>query len=141
MDWLPEINASLNGLACTFLILGKLAIKSGKKIVHKRFMLAALTASLLFLVGYAIRVFTSGTHVFPELGFIKTFYLVLLGSHTLLAVVNLPLVVVSVYWAMKKEYAKHRKIVRFTWPIWTYVSATGLLVYFMLYQLAPRLMA
>ncbi len=104
-------------------------------------MLAALTASLLFLVGYAIRVFTSGTHVFPELGFIKTFYLMLLGSHTLLAVVNLPLVVVSVYWAMKKEYVKHRKIVRFTWPIWTYVSATGLLVYFMLYQLAPRLMA
>jgi putative membrane protein len=102
-------------------------------------MLAAFTVACVFLVSYLIRVAVSGTHHYPGDGIDRTLYLILLGSHTLLAVVLVPLVITALRRALRGDFLAHRRIVQFTWPIWAYVSVTGVLVYLMLYQLAPVL--
>ena len=98
-----------------------------------------VTASAVFLVSYLIRVAISGTHVYPGDGWDRTLYLCTLISHMTLAVVLVPLVVTALRRAFRGDFAAHKRIVRFTWPIWVYVSVTGVLVYLMLYHLAPVL--
>jgi putative membrane protein len=135
----PAFNASLNLTSFVFLILGRVAIARGDSELHRKRMLGALTASSVFLVSYVIRFAMSGRHDYPGDGWDRTFYLVTLFSHMVLAVVLVPLVITAVRRALRADFMAHRRIVRFTWPIWVYVSVTGVLVYLMLYHLAPAL--
>lgn len=135
----PAINAALNLTCFVFLVAGRVAIARGDEQLHRKRMLTAFTASSVFLVSYLIRFATTGAHKYPGEGWDKTFYLVTLFSHMVLAVVLVPLVVTSLHRAFKGNFAAHKKIVRFTWPIWMYVSVTGVIVYLMLYHLAPVL--
>ena len=118
-------NALLNGTAATLLLCGWVAIRRGRRDVHWKFMAAAFTVSCLFLVSYVIRVLISGTHRYPGGGVWKAIYLVVLVSHMLLAMLVPPLAVRTLFLAVKKRYAEHRRLVRFTWPIWMYVSVSA----------------
>jgi putative membrane protein len=138
---LPTVNAALNGLAFVLLVVAWRAIKRGDRARHRALMLSALGCSALFLVGYLTRVTLTGTHRFPGGGGLRAAYLALLGSHTLLAVVCLPLVLRALHLALRDRFAEHRRIARWTFPIWAYVSVTGVVVYAMLYHLAPAVAA
>src|SRR5258705_13478460 len=129
----PAINASLNLTCFAFLVLGRMAIARGDVELHRKRMLTAFTASTVFLVSYVIRFATTGAHKYPGDGWDKTFYLGMLMSHMALAVVLVPLVVRALTFALRADFERHKRIVRFTWPIWMYVSVTGVLVYLMLY--------
>jgi putative membrane protein len=104
-------------------------------------MLTAFGASTLFLVPYVIRYTMSGSHTYPGHGWDRGLYLAILFSHMLLAVVVLPMAIRSLYLGTRARYASHRRIARWTWPLWLYVSITGLIVYLMLYPIAGRLYA
>jgi uncharacterized membrane protein YozB (DUF420 family) len=118
-----------------------MAIARDDVALHRRRMLGAFTASAIFLGSYLIRFATTGVHRYPGDGWDKTLYLVTLFSHMALAVVLVPLVIGALRRALRGDYAAHKRLVRFTWPIWMYVSVTGVLVYLMLYHLAPVLHA
>ena len=135
----PAINACLNFTCFVFLVLGRMAIARGDVPLHRKRMLSAFTASSVFLVSYVIRFATTGAHKYPGDGFDKTLYLITLFSHMAMAVVLVPLVVQALRFALSSQFQRHQRIVRFTWPIWMYVSVTGVLVYLMLYHLAPVL--
>ena len=135
----PTINAGLNLTCFVFLIMGKAAINRGDQVAHKRRMLAAFYASAIFLVSYLARFATTGAHVYPGHGIDRIIYLTMLFSHMVLAVVLVPLVIGALRRALRGDLEAHRRIVKFTWPIWVYVSVTGVLVYLMLYLLAPAL--
>ena len=135
----PAINAALNLTCFVFLILGRVAIARRDDALHRRRMLAAFTASAVFLVSYLIRFATTGAHKYPGHGWDRTLYLCTLLSHMTLAVVLVPLVVGALRRALRGDFDAHKRIVKFTWPIWVYVSVTGVLVYLMLYHLAPVL--
>jgi uncharacterized membrane protein YozB (DUF420 family) len=137
----PAINAALNLTCFVFLVLGRIAIARDDVALHRRRMLGAFTASSVFLVSYLVRFATTGVHRYPGEGWDKTVYLVTLLSHMVLAVVLVPLVIGALRRALRGDFAAHRRLVRFTWPIWVYVSVTGVLVYLMLYHLAPALHA
>lgn len=135
----PALNAALNLTSFVFLLLGRAAIARGDAALHKRRMLSAFAASTVFLISYLLRYATSGTHRYPGEGWDKSLYLVILMTHMVLAAVLLPLVLGALRHALRGRFAAHKRLVRFTWPIWIYVSATGVLVYLMLYHLAPAL--
>ena len=135
----PAVNAVLNLTSFAFLIAGRMAIARNDVPLHRKRMLSAFAASTVFLISYLIRYAISGTHKYPGSGWDKTTYLVILFSHMALAVVLLPLVLTALKRALTSQFEAHKRIVRFTWPIWVYVSATGVLVYLMLYHLAPVL--
>ncbi|CAN5922900.1 hypothetical protein BH11MYX3_BH11MYX3_13540 [soil metagenome] len=137
----PAINAALNLTCFIFLVLGRVAIARGDVALHRKRMLLAFTASSVFLVSYLIRFATTGAHKYPGAGWDKTVYLVTLMSHMVLAVVLVPLVLGALKYALGGKIDKHKRLVRFTWPIWMYVSVTGVIVYLMLYHLAPALHA
>lgn len=135
---LPPVNASLNATSAVLLVLGWRAIRAGRRDRHQALMISALATSGLFLVGYLTRVALTGTHRFPGTGALRTGYLLLLGSHTLLAAAIVPLIGFTVFHAWKGDFAAHRRVARYTLPTWLYVSVTGVLVYFMLYWVAPN---
>lgn len=135
----PAINAALNGTCFVFLVLGRMAIARGDEVLHRKRMLTAFTASTVFLVSYLIRFATSGAHKYPGEGLDKSIYLVILFSHMILAVVLVPLVLRALQLALRGRFPQHKKLVKYTWPIWMYVSVTGVLVYLMLYHLGPVL--
>jgi uncharacterized membrane protein YozB (DUF420 family) len=135
----PAINAALNLTCFVFLVLGRVAIARGETALHRKRMLSAFTASAVFLVSYLIRFLTTGAHKYPGDGWDRIVYLVMLISHMLLALVLVPLVIGALRRALRGDFEAHKKIVKFTWPIWMYVSVTGVLVYLMLYHLAPAL--
>ena len=135
----PAINACLNLTCFVFLIAGRMAIARGDQALHRKRMLSAFTASSVFLVSYLIRFATTGAHKYPGEGWDKTLYLIVLFSHMILAVVLVPLVIAALRRALKGNFDAHRRIVKLTWPVWMYVSVTGVLVYLMLYHLAPVL--
>jgi putative membrane protein len=132
----PAINAMLNGSCAIFLVAGKLAISSGNRDLHKRCMLAGFITSALFLASYLARFAMSGTHRYPGHGWDKTLYLVILFSHMVLALVLVPMVLRTLYFGLKERFDRHRGIARYTFPVWLYVSVTGVLVYLMLYHFA-----
>lgn len=136
---LAPINALLNTTSTVLLIVGFIAIKQRKIPVHRASMVGAFVASCVFLVGYLARFALTGSHRFPELGWVRTLYLTILISHMLLAIVTVPLVLRTLFLAWRKRFDEHKKIARFTYPIWLYVSFTGVVVYVMLYHLAPAL--
>jgi len=132
---LAPINATLNLTALLCLTLGWVFIRSGRRIAHRNAMIGAVSASTLFLVFYVTRFMLTGTHRFAGEGLAKTVYLTVLFSHMVLAVVVVPLVLRLLYLAAKERFTEHRRLARWTWPIWMYVSVTGIVVYLMLYQI------
>ncbi len=133
---LPPVNATLNALSCALLLAGWVAIRRGARERHRALMLGACASSALFLVGYLTRVALTGVHRFPGAGWLKGLYLAVLGSHTLLAAACAPLVLLTLYLALRGRFPVHRRFARVTLPIWVYVSATGVVVYLLLYHLA-----
>jgi putative membrane protein len=136
---LPALNAGLNGLATVLLTAGFVLIKSGRPKAHRACMVAALSVSVVFLITYVLhKILVQGVHTpFGGEGFIRTFYYVMLISHILLAIVIVPLVLITLYHAVKGHLATHRVWAQWTFPLWYYVSVTGVLVYFFLYQWFP----
>ena len=134
---LPPVNASLNATSAVLIALGWRAIRAGNRERHRALMISALCVSALFLVGYLTRVGLTGTHRFPGTGLLRSGYLLLLGSHTILAAAIVPLIGFAVYFAWKGRFDAHRRVARFAIPAWLYVSVTGVLVYVMLYWVAP----
>lgn len=135
----PALNAALNLTSFAFLVLGRVAIARGDVALHKRRMLSAFAASTVFLISYMIRFATTGAHKYPGEGWDKSIYLVILFSHMVLAVVLVPLLLAALNHALRGRFEAHKRLVKFTWPTWAYVSVTGVLVYLMLYHLAPVL--
>ena len=135
-DSLPHLNATLNAASACLLVAGWRAIKTGRVQKHRARMLAALFASALFLVFYLIRFAATGVHRYPRTDWTRIVYFMVLGSHTVLAAAILPLVATTIYLAARQRFAQHQRLARWTFPIWLYVSATGVVVYLMLYQLA-----
>ena len=133
----PAINASLNALSGIFLLIAFVLIRQKRIQAHKRFMLAACTSSLVFLVSYLSYHSVAGTTRFAGLGWSRPVYFTLLLTHTVLAVVIVPLAVISVFNGLKMRVATHRRFAKVTFPLWMYVSVTGVLVYFFLYQWFP----
>ncbi len=131
---LPLINAILNSITTVLLLCGFAAIKSDNKDLHRKFMIAALTTSTLFLACYLTHKFTMGPTRFTGEGGIRTVYFVILITHTILAIVNLPMIIWAVVLAAKGNFERHKKVARWAYPIWLYVSVTGVLVYLFLYQ-------
>ncbi len=135
---LPPVNAGLNAASAVLLVSGWRAIRRGDRERHRFLVLSALATSALFLVGYLTRVALTGTHRFPGSGLLRAAYLLVLGSHTVLAAAVLPLVGTALFLAWKGRFETHRLVARYAFPIWLYVSVTGVLVYLMLYWLAPH---
>ncbi len=135
---LPSVNATLNACSALLLLLGWRAIRAGRRARHRNLMLAACGSSVLFLAGYLTRIALTGTHRFPGSGALRAAYLALLGSHTLLAALALPLVLRTLQLSLSSRFPEHRRIARWTFPVWIYVSVTGVAVYVMLYHLAPQ---
>jgi putative membrane protein len=132
----PALNATLNGLAAILLVGGYAAIRSGKMELHKKFMLSAFFVSCAFLVSYVIyHVRIHQVIHFQGQGWIRPVYFTLLISHTILAVVIVPLILITLRRAWTEKFDKHRRIARWTLPLWFYVSVTGVIVYFMVYQI------
>jgi uncharacterized membrane protein YozB (DUF420 family) len=134
-DLLALINASLNATSAIALITGFVFIR--RKVIdkHKRAMLTAVGASALFLVFYVARVLLTGTHEFAGEGLARTLYLSILFSHMALAVLVLPFILRLLWLAKKERFQDHKKLARYVFPVWAYVSVTGLLVYLLLYQI------
>ncbi|HEY1171168.1 MAG TPA: DUF420 domain-containing protein [Verrucomicrobiae bacterium] len=136
---LPAINASLNGLCTILLIAGFVLIKQGKKEAHQKVMVAALVTSVVFLCCYLYYHFnTSVVTRFVEPAWFRPIYLVILLTHTILAVVIVPMVLMTFSRAFKGDFERHKKIARWTWPLWMYVSTTGVIIYLLLYQIFPQ---
>jgi len=140
VSWLPHANAILNAAAATALTLGWRAIRRGDRDTHRRAMLTAFCLSVLFLVGYLVYHYAHGSTRFPEdAGWIRIVYLVVLATHTVLAAAVPILAVLVLRWGLRGEFTYHKRLARWTLPIWLYVSVTGVIVYATLYHLAPRL--
>src|SRR3954468_17359895 len=131
---LPAVNASLNAIAGILLLIGFTRIRSGKRDQHRAWMLAAFAASSLFLVFYVIYHAQVGSVRFTRQGFVRPLYFTILITHVTLAFSVVPLAVMTLSRGLKARYAQHRRIARWTFPIWMYVSVTGVLVYVLLYQ-------
>jgi putative membrane protein len=134
---LPTLNAALNSLSAVFLLAGFLLIKSGNRNAHRACMLTAFACSILFLISYLIYHYHVGSVPFKGQGWIRPVYFTILLTHTILAVTVVPLALVTLRRAWREKFAAHRRIARWTFPIWMYVSVTGVIVYWMLYWLVP----
>lgn len=141
---LPVVNAGLNALSTIFLTAGYVYIRRQNQRAHRKCMLAAFTTSVLFLISYltyhtyVAYVLKRGPTVFKEPEEFRPIYLAILGSHTLLAMLVVPLALASLYYALRQRFDSHRRIARWTWPVWMYVSVTGVLIYVLLYQVFPQ---
>ncbi len=134
-DTLALVNAMLNATSGILLVLGRRAIKAGKRETHKRLMLATVGTSAVFLTSYLTRVALTGTHADPHHGAVHAIYLVILLTHMTLASAVPVLAIILLVRAYRERFAAHRKLARYTYPIWLYVSVTGVIVYVMLYHL------
>jgi putative membrane protein len=131
---LPAMNATLNGTSAILLSLGYYFIRQRAISAHKRCMLGAFVASTLFLISYLVYHYHVGSVRFTGSGGIRTVYFAILISHTILAAVIVPLVLITLSRAWKARFEKHKRIARWTLPLWLYVSVTGVVIYWMLYQ-------
>jgi uncharacterized membrane protein YozB (DUF420 family) len=132
---LPALNATLNGIAGLFLLAGYYFIRRRQVARHRASMLCACTMSTLFLVSYLIYHANVGSRPFQGQGAIRIVYFTILISHVILAAAVVPLALVTLARGLKRDDARHRRIAKITWPIWMYVSVTGVVVYLMLYQM------
>jgi len=132
---LPTLNAALNSLSAVFLCAGYLFIRANNIRAHRACMLSAFTCSILFLVSYLIYHYQVGSVPFKGQGWIRVIYFVILVTHTILATAVAPLALITLFRALRQKFDAHRRIARWTFPIWLYVSITGVIVYLMLYEL------
>ncbi len=136
---LPLVDAALNGIATILLITGYVLIRQSKVQAHRRVMIAAFTVSCVFLACYLLHHYYAGLVTFDKHGWVRTTYLWILGTHTILAAVTPFLAVITLRRGLLSRFRSHRAIARWTFPIWLYVSVTGVVVYVLLYQVEPRL--
>lgn len=130
---LPAANALFNSLSALCLTFGFINIKRGNRTIHMRFMISATVFSALFLVSYiTYHAYHGDTHFPTEYGWVRPAYLTLLATHILASIVALPLILLTLWYATRSQFKFHRKIARWTFPIWLYVSVTGVIVYFVL---------
>jgi len=138
LSWLPATNALLNGTSAVLLVTGRVLIARGRQQAHKRCMISALAVSTLFLVGYLYYHFHAGTTRYSGEGWPRRIYLSILLTHTVLAATVPPLAVATLIAALRRRFDVHRRIARITFPVWLYVSVTGVVVYLMLRGDYPR---
>jgi uncharacterized membrane protein YozB (DUF420 family) len=134
LDVLPAVNASLNAIAGALLVAGYLMMRARRIEQHRRFMIAAFATSSLFLISYLVYHAQVGSVRFTRQGFVRPLYFTILITHVTLAAAVLPLAILTLFRGLKGRYPQHRRIARWTFPIWLYVSVTGVLVYVLLYQ-------
>ena len=137
IPYLPSVDAVLNATSALFLVSGYFFIRAERIQAHKVCMLSAFVTSLLFLICYLTYHFFHGVTRFAGTGAIRPFYFALLGTHTVLAAVIVPMVLTTLYRAWRERFEQHRRLARWTFPLWLYVSLSGVAVYWMLYHLYP----
>lgn len=135
---LPTLNALLNATSAALLMLGVKQIYAKNVEAHKRFMVSAFLVSTLFLVSYLVYHFNVGSVGFTGTGWIRPVYFFILITHSVLAVLVPPMAIVTLYRAWRGDFERHRRIARWTYPVWLYVSLTGVMVYLLLYVFYPR---
>ncbi len=135
---LPALNATLNGLSALFLLAGYRFIRRKNQAAHQKCMLSAVVTSTLFLACYITYHAKAGRTVFKEPEWFRPIYLTLLVSHTILAVTIVPMVIITLSRALRQRFDLHKKIARWTWPLWMYVSVTGVIIYLLLYKIFPQ---
>lgn len=134
---LPTLNAILNATSGILVVVGYLMVRRKKVNAHRACMLAAVTVSILFLISYLFYHYHAGATRFAGTGWVRPLYFTILISHTVLAVVIVPMVIVTLRRAYRGDFARHVRVARWTFPLWLYVSVTGVLVYLMLYHWFP----
>lgn len=132
---LPTLNACLNLVCSTLLLYGFILIKKGQREKHRRVMLGALGTSVLFLISYVTYHYSVGSVPYPHHDWTRPLYFTLLIPHVILAIVMGPFIIAGLRWALTDRFDKHRKLMRYVWPVWMFVSVTGVAVYLMLYRL------
>ena len=137
ISYLPHLNACLNGTSALLLLSGYTFIRARNVVAHRACQIAALVVSLLFLTSYLFYHYNHGTTRFQGTGLARPIYFTILTTHTILAMVIVPLVVLTFYRAFRRDFVRHKRIARITLPLWLYVSITGVIVYLMLYQIYP----
>jgi uncharacterized membrane protein YozB (DUF420 family) len=141
---LPAVNATLNGSSAVLLAFGFFFIKRGNKITHRNCMISAFCTSVIFLGcyltyhGYLALVLHQGPTRFLNPPWFRPVYLTILLTHTILAAAIMPLILVTLHRARKQQFEAHKKIARWTWPLWMYVSVTGVVIYLLLYRIFPQ---
>ena len=144
LPYLPATNAALNSLSAVFLVMGYRFIRRQQILPHRNCMIAAFTTSALFLVSYLTYhfgikyYFNQGPTIFRDPAWFRPIYLGILLSHTLLATVVVPLALASLVLGLKRRDKAHQRLSRWTWPVWMYVSVTGVVIYLLLYQIFPQ---
>jgi uncharacterized membrane protein YozB (DUF420 family) len=131
---LPALNATLNAISAVLLVIAYRFIRRGERMAHKRTMLAAFTVSVVFLISYLVYHWHVGSVRYPGSGAMRVVYLTILATHTVLAAAVPVLAIITLRRGLKARFDKHRKIAKWTLPIWLYVNVTGVVVYLMLYQ-------
>ncbi|HMD13297.1 MAG TPA: DUF420 domain-containing protein [Bacteroidota bacterium] len=137
IDFLPTVNATLNFTSAILLVTGRYFIKRGNRELHKKCMILTFSVSILFLISYITYHAVHRITTFQGQGWIRPVYFTILISHTILAAVIVPLAVITLRRGLKNSFILHRAIAKWTFPVWLYVSVTGVVVYIMLYHLYP----
>ncbi len=132
LPFLPPIYASINAITAILLIIGVVAIKNGNKLLHEKIMKTAIGLSVLFLILYIAYHLTTEATKFGGLGIVRYLYFALLVSHICLSIITIPLVLISFVRAISENFDKHKQITKYTFPIWLYVTISGVIVYFMI---------
>ena len=137
IPFLPHLNAVLNSTSAVLLLAGFRFIRRGNIQAHRNCQVTAVVTSTLFLISYLTYHYYHGATRFAGQGFVRPLYFIILTTHTILAVVIVPLILITLYRAARRDFIRHRRIARWTLPLWLYVSVTGVIVYLMLYHLYP----
>jgi uncharacterized membrane protein YozB (DUF420 family) len=130
---LPMVNAILNGLAGLFLVLGRIRIKKGDRSSHQTYMITALVVSVLFLISYSVYHAQVGSVPYPHQDWTRLVYFIILVPHIILAAIMGPFIIALVWLAVRAKFETHRRLARLVWPVWMFVSVSGVLIYLMLY--------
>jgi putative membrane protein len=132
LSFMPAVNACFNALSACLLVSGVIAIKNGKIAIHKRLMVSAFASSSLFLIGYVVYHYVHGDTKYQGTGAMRALYFAVLISHVLLSMAVVPMALASFYYAFRERFITHARVARILFPIWLYVSVTGVVIFFML---------
>ena len=132
---LPTINAALNAVSAVLLMFGYIKIRQGNRLIHKKIMISAVISSALFLISYLIYHYQVGSVPYPYHDWTRPVYFIILIPHVILAGVMVPFILAALYFAFRSRFDKHRRLVRWVWPVWMFVSLSGIAIYLMLYRL------
>lgn len=132
LAFIPGVNAALNATSATLLVSGFIAIRNGRRELHKRLMVSAFAASIVFFIGYVIYHYAHGDTPYLGVGPIRTVYYTILITHVVLSIVVFPMILTTFYFASRERFSTHKKLARWTLPLWLYVSVTGVIIYMML---------